>query len=267
MRQTIKPDLIVLNLPDKFGRTNEEYIIPSQLKRSVFVNRCGRDWGPATKIVPTVLLLREKNYSPDTCVVYLDDDVIYPSHMLSYFLKLPSKDIWTLHGLCAPTYAEMLNIAESTTDVKELNKQFLHLFLAGIWSITRYSSRTVRTGVPCDIVEAYAGICTRLSMYKDDFIPYMEKAMQSDLSKFADDVTLSNYFAKHYIDRRIVYSDDLKWTDLKAMPWGLNDPDALQNGGALNETNLERYIKLVRKLELHDEYYLRLRSNYTCLQD
>ena len=66
-----------------FDRTGEEYppdeSLPNWLigNSLVKIRRCDRDWGPATKIVPTVLQLQKQ--SQRSIVISVDDDIRYPS--------------------------------------------------------------------------------------------------------------------------------------------------------------------------------------------
>lgn len=72
--QTVKVDEIALNLPYKFhNQTDEKYDIPKELEDIINVYRCGKDYGPMTCLVPT--LLREKEAG--TKIIFLNDDVIY----------------------------------------------------------------------------------------------------------------------------------------------------------------------------------------------
>src|SRR4051812_24906739 len=67
LNQTRQPDAILLNLPPRFDRTGEEYpldeSLPNWLIRNslVKIQRCDRDWGPATKIVPSVMRLQQQS--------------------------------------------------------------------------------------------------------------------------------------------------------------------------------------------------------------
>ena len=60
INQTVKPDLIILNIPKIFHRTNETYQIPDYLN-SIYdkfvINHIETDYGPATKIYPTIIFL------------------------------------------------------------------------------------------------------------------------------------------------------------------------------------------------------------------
>ena len=262
LEQTLKPELIVFNLPHKYGRTGEKYVIPIQVRRSVHVNRCDRDWGPATKIVPTISFLRKRGFSENTRIIYLDDDMLYPSNMFETFCSLSSECVWALNGLSMPTSKDITELEkEIGVELWQAGPVAAPLFVDKVWQ------NPVQTGTPVDIVEAYGGICTTLSMFKDDFLPFMRRAMGCNMRKYAADVTLSNYFAKQGISRRLVYSDVLWWGHIRPLPWGLNEQDALQNGGALSETNLSRYLRLIPSLEAQNDYYFGSSRSMQCLQD
>ena len=87
LNQTRQPDAILLNLPPRFDRTGGEYppeeSLPNWLigNSLVKIQRCDRDWGPATKIVPTVVRLQQQ--SRRSIVISVDDDIRYPSGAVS----------------------------------------------------------------------------------------------------------------------------------------------------------------------------------------
>lgn len=80
---------IEINLPDKY-KNKEDYVIPDFLDSEklidpkVSVLRTGRDIGPASKVIPT--LIRYKD-TPDVYVVSIDDDHIYPKNVVSTLVK------------------------------------------------------------------------------------------------------------------------------------------------------------------------------------
>ena len=59
LKQSRTPDLIVLNIPHVFNRTGKEYIVPENVSQHVCVNKIKIDYGPATKVVPTIDFLKE----------------------------------------------------------------------------------------------------------------------------------------------------------------------------------------------------------------
>lgn len=72
--QTRLPARIILNVPDYSVREKRPYVIPPRLAAlaSLEIRRC-KDWGPATKLIPTVLV-----EAPDQPILVADDDRIYP---------------------------------------------------------------------------------------------------------------------------------------------------------------------------------------------
>lgn len=79
--QTRPPARIVLNLPRHSQREGVAYTIPDALKaqKSLDIRRCD-DLGPATKLIPT---LRAED--PDTPILVLDDDRIYPAWLIAHY--------------------------------------------------------------------------------------------------------------------------------------------------------------------------------------
>lgn len=72
--QTVKVDEIALNIPYKFqNQISESYEVSKELEKTINVYRSGKDYGPMTAIIPTLLREKEAN----TKIIFLDDDVIY----------------------------------------------------------------------------------------------------------------------------------------------------------------------------------------------
>ncbi len=73
--QTRRVDEICINVPYTTLK-GDIYNIPDWLKRlkNVRIKRCDKDWGPSTKLIPT--LIREDH---KTIIIVVDDDVIYGS--------------------------------------------------------------------------------------------------------------------------------------------------------------------------------------------
>lgn len=85
--QTRPPDAIILNLPLTFQRTGETYSVPDWIQRNhprVVINRVRVDYGPATKLIPTLALER------DSYILVVDDDQRYSPYLLERFLNAAS---------------------------------------------------------------------------------------------------------------------------------------------------------------------------------
>ena len=79
MRQNLAPARIVLNLPRWSRRECRAYEVPEALAdlHAVEITECD-DWGPATKLIPTVL-----RSAPSQPIIVVDDDRIYPPDFIA----------------------------------------------------------------------------------------------------------------------------------------------------------------------------------------
>src|SRR5713101_1624480 len=87
LKQTRPPDEIVLAIPEFSIREDRLYVVPEYILRlpRVRILHCGRDWGPATKFIPTVqeeLAAGREN----ALIMVVDDDRIYPRDALETYL-------------------------------------------------------------------------------------------------------------------------------------------------------------------------------------
>lgn len=230
--QTRKPDLVLLNIPDVFSRTGKKYNIPKKVRDKVTINKCGRDWGPATKIVPTVRYLLENGYDKDnTRIIYLDDDINYPKSMIECLQTVEDDEcVWSAAGF------NFLNL--------QIHGQRIH------------NNKTT-------IAEGYCGVCVKLSTFKDDFEEYMNKYMNNQDTKLSDDVILSNYYHKVKVPIKTFkelgkYSLQDLWKDGGILDYG-NLDDALHNGAdGTSENNVKRYLKVIKILNANNERYFKL---------
>lgn len=230
--QTRKPDLFLLNIPNEFERTGESYVIPKYIRKSLTVNQIARDYGPATKILPAVVYLREHSgtganaYDPEhTRIIYLDDDIAYPKRMIETYEKMiPSNDnnVWTSTGF-----------------------DFVNMKLEG-----RRAHRDVAT-----IAEGYGSVCVKLNTFGDDFVEYMTRYTASDnqICRLSDDVILSNYYHRRKVGIYIMNIPGFLsihdiWQDKKILDYG-NEADALHLGaGGTSDNNVDRYKRVIMAL-------------------
>lgn len=87
LAQTHPPDEIVLFVPEFSARQQRGYAIPSFLHElpRIRVVRVEQDWGPATKFIPVVQMELAAR-RPDTPIVVVDDDRIYPLETIESYL-------------------------------------------------------------------------------------------------------------------------------------------------------------------------------------
>jgi hypothetical protein len=84
LRQSVRPAIIRINVPHRSRRENVSYVIPPWLERlrSVTIVR-GDDYGPATKLIPTLL-----ESAPGARLLVVDDDRIYHPHLVEQMTAL-----------------------------------------------------------------------------------------------------------------------------------------------------------------------------------
>lgn len=83
--QSRAPSAIYLNLPANSGREADAYRVPSQIEEDprITICRSGEDLGPIMKLLPA--LAREPD--PNTIIITVDDDVVYPRGMIETLLE------------------------------------------------------------------------------------------------------------------------------------------------------------------------------------
>jgi hypothetical protein len=234
--QTRKPDLFLLNIPEEFARTGESYIVPKYIRKSLTVNRIKTDYGPATKILPAVVYLREHagtgtgtgtgTYDPaHTRIIYLDDDIAYPKRMIETYEKMipPNDDnVWTSTGF-----------------------DFVNMSLNG-----KRAHKDTAT-----IAEGYGSVCVKLKTFGDDFVEYMTRytAIDNQICRLSDDVILSNYYHRRNAGIFIMNIPGFLsihdiWQEKKILDYG-NEADALHLGAdGTSDNNVDRYKRVITAL-------------------
>lgn len=108
INQTLQPDKIILHIPKQYNiRFNNSSIsniildnLKSKFNNKLIINIIDNDYGPGTKFIGllhnNIIDLNE----PNTYIVLVDDDVIYKSHLLSYFDKHNNNNINTASYCC-----------------------------------------------------------------------------------------------------------------------------------------------------------------------
>lgn len=236
--QSRKPDLFLLNIPEKFARTGEAYIVPKYIRKSLTVNRVLVDYGPATKIVPAVLYLREHAdlYKPeDTRIIYLDDDIAYPKKMVETYENMIAPNdhnVWTSTGF-----------------------DFVNMELHG-----KRNHKDTAT-----IAEGYGSVCVKLNTFGDDFMEYITyyTANDNQICRLSDDIILSNYYHKRNVGINIMnltgfLSINDIWQEQKILDYG-NEADALHLGaGGTSDNNVDRYKRVIIALNKNKERRFKL---------
>ena len=225
INQSKPADLIILNIPKVFARTGENYDIPQLVSQNCMVNIVDIDYGPATKIIPTIKYLNENYYDKDdTRIIYLDDDIKYLEKMIEEYHRAShdNEDIWCAAGF-----------------------NFYNFDIIGEWE----------HGKICSIAEGFGGVCVKLSCFEDDFLNYINKYINNLDIRLSDDVLISNYYNLKCKTIKILcvpghYSREDITLNFCVLEYG-NQSDALHNGADnISESNTARYKKVIHKFNL-----------------
>lgn len=96
LNQTVLPRRVVVHIPDESRREGTPYEVPPDLLGLEVVEVVrGRDWGPATKILPLLT-----SAPPDARIVSVDDDRIYRPHFLEDLVAASDADPDAAVGCC-----------------------------------------------------------------------------------------------------------------------------------------------------------------------
>jgi len=166
------------NIPHKNKKTGEEYIIPKWLqdingreKLRIFRTE---DYGPATKLYPTVQRITD----PNQLIIVVDDDLIYESRLIEGHLTLRDRNDEVVWG-----FAGLNNLGEKFKDARDR-------FVIGV-------NHDVRVG----IIEHYKSVSYRRRFFKEDF-------NEEFLSKgWADDHLISAYMGMNNIIKMVGQTD------------------------------------------------------------
>ena len=237
VEQTYKAAKIVINIPERYGRTGESYVIPEwfeEFKNILVVNKIVEDYGPVTKLFPTVKLVED---AENMYIVTVDDDIKYLPHMLEDFAR-----------------AIVYNGKHDTA-----------LGYSGFWFYANYDenvSAHLPIGKEChvDILEGYGMVCYKRKFFADDFEDYVMTAIQDTETKFSDDLIVSNYLAGRGI-KRVQLSNERNsrttiWSGGCVLELGTKS-DALHTGAdGLTTDNNTRYVNACRFLKSKNKLFL-----------
>jgi hypothetical protein len=167
--QTVKPDVVYLNVPHVFGRTGEVYDL-SKLEYSnprLKVLRC-EDYGPVTKILPA---LEAEHGNERTVILYTDDDAIPPPDFVEKYVR-QRKPGHVMHTVCGDGF-----YTKSPAYKDDKNG--------------------------CAIPEAFEGILMPVDAIQnlDDFKSFVMKAIRNKSCFKSDDYVVGAYLTSRGIPR------------------------------------------------------------------
>lgn len=81
LRQTLAPEAVYLNIPVRYRRDGFNPVTPPVVPAGVTLNRVEQDYGPATKVLPTLRMY----HGQDVLIFFCDDDKVYDPKALERF--------------------------------------------------------------------------------------------------------------------------------------------------------------------------------------
>ncbi len=215
MKQTYPVDRIILNIPPKFDRTGEAYVVPSWMSEKfpkVEINRVDQDYGPITKLLPTLDVVH------DGFIWIVDDDQRYE-----------------------PRELEMLMFHFTSPDRA--------LCMTGLVKTASMGFEEAQKDGKVDVFEAYAGVLVHRSMFDYLFKEYVLKAIAHPVARFCDDLITSVYLTyKGYSIWRVGDSDvniSVHWQKGNVLRYG-RQSDALHQ---MEMGTLDRYRHVILVLD------------------
>jgi len=179
-RQTIPPDLIQINIPYLFKRTNQSYPVLETLPfldhPLIRVYR-SEDYGPATKLLPT--LITEKH--PETIIIVVDDDTNYPQDMIARMVDGMIKD---------PLYIQVGHCGDPLLANSEADFEHSYGYPFGRPSIFR------KELCCCQMFEGFGGVAYKRKFFNNQthsFNEYLKIALADSRCFRSDDLVISNY--------------------------------------------------------------------------
>jgi hypothetical protein len=170
LNNTIVPDIIYINIPRISSKENKEYEIPEQLKlnNQVKINITEKDFGPLTKLYPTLL----EELDPESVIICVDDDKEYDNHLIEHLLLASEK--YPHSCICISGW------------------NYINLGILAL-PITIPINNMVKN---VDILQCYNGVLYKRKFFKDDFDEYIN----IEECKTTDDISISKYLNNNEIE-------------------------------------------------------------------
>lgn len=191
--QSLAPDRIILNIPQHYRRPDFAYDTLPKLPSGIDLNITDQDYGPATKLLPTLRAYHGK----DVNIIFCDDDRIYPTQWLSNLVenskKFPNECITVAAGLVdqIEAYYHYVNKPKSK-------------FLAPIYrKIYTFKKRRPVTSHFADIACGYGGILVRPDFFDDEVFNIKDEFYT------LDDTWISGHLARLGIKIRVAENAEL----------------------------------------------------------
>ncbi len=177
LMQTRPPDRIYLNIPRVSKRENKGYKIPYLLRKDkrIILTNCKEDPGPILKLVQT---LKEETH-PDTLIITVDDDTVYPRHLIKTLLRFHHK---------FPKAALGFRGWRLPVSGKFLERTVLY-------------ANSIKKPYKVDVLSGVSGVLYIRKQFKDDF--FSPQGLP-DAAFFVDDICISGYLKKNEIEKYLI---------------------------------------------------------------
>jgi hypothetical protein len=161
-KQTAVIDAILLWVPQAYRRQKFGAFSIPPVPAPVEIRRCETDYGPATKLLPT---LREYN-GQDVRIIYCDDDRIYAPDWAANLLNESEAHA----GMCIAEAGEMAASILVKYRATAAFSRFLRYSSLGVWAhFHRRELREIDPGIGIvDICKGYGGVLVRPEFFPSD---------------------------------------------------------------------------------------------------
>lgn len=153
--QSLSPDAIELNIPREYRRRDFGQADASMFPKHCDVVVCDADYGPATKILPTVQRYRGQE---DVILVYCDDDRLYDRDWLKRMVELSRE--YPNACIAEQGFNAVNRIAQINANLGESPKPTLAQKIKSL-----FSNRVMPA--PIDIAEGFGGVLVKPQFIDD----------------------------------------------------------------------------------------------------
>lgn len=154
LHQTVRPTRIELNVPIQYRNPKYQNEFRINVHQSVDVVRCETDWGPATKLLPTLIRYRDQ----DVVIIYVDDDRIYRNDLVE---KLVHSGREHPHAaISAHTVSVKRQLIEAFWRARPLQYKLQRIGTMGMWNPKRRTDEE-----PDRIAEGFGGVLVKPSFF------------------------------------------------------------------------------------------------------
>lgn len=194
---------IYLSVPYTFKRDNIDYVIPDWLHSypGVTILRT-KDYGPATKLLG---LLEQVDLEPNTIIITVDDDVIYPKNLVLHLVYKAKQNPNAAIGIIGADfdYDAPWQIATDS-----------------LWGLTNISTPNARVSV----LKGYGGVAYRKKFFNANIF---NLAKDAEPCYNTDDILISYSLAQQHIPRTVLINDFISPINIRWQTELGNSGDAL----------------------------------------